>query len=92
MIPPSHHFAQSLCAAFVERRGDVSRTVTPRGLRVGGICYLRRKPSQLLRYLDEFNFRYSNRAAMGVDDSTRAVRAIKGGEGKRLTYQAVGGA
>jgi transposase-like protein len=41
----------------------------------------------LQRYLDEFDFRYSNRAALGVDDTERTRRAIKGGEGKRLTYR-----
>jgi transposase-like protein len=44
-------------------------------------------PQHLQRYLEEFDFRYSNRAAMGVDDTERAVRAIKGAEGKRLTYR-----
>ena len=44
-------------------------------------------PQHLQRYLDEFNFRYSNRSAMGVSDTERATRAIKGAEGKRLTYQ-----
>ena len=41
----------------------------------------------LQRYLDEFNFRYSNRIALGIADAERALRAIKGAEGKRLTYQ-----
>src|ERR1700693_4862319 len=41
----------------------------------------------LQRYLDEFDFRYSNRAALGVDDTERTRRAIKGGDGKRLTYR-----
>jgi transposase-like protein len=41
----------------------------------------------LHRYLAEFDFRYSNRSALGVDDTERAARAIKGAEGKRLTYQ-----
>lgn len=41
----------------------------------------------LQRYLDEFDFRYSNRAALGVNDTERATRAIKGAEGKRLTYR-----
>jgi transposase-like protein len=44
----------------------------------------------LQRYLDEFDFRYSNRSALGVDDSERATRAIKGAEGKRLTYRRTG--
>jgi transposase-like protein len=41
----------------------------------------------LQRYLEEFDFRYSNRMALGIDDAERALRAIKGAEGKRLTYQ-----
>jgi transposase-like protein len=40
----------------------------------------------LHRYLAEFDFRYSNRAALGVDDKARAVEAVKGIVGKRLTY------
>jgi hypothetical protein len=38
----------------------------------------------LARYLPEFAFRYSNRAALGVDDTERAIRAIKGAAGERL--------
>ncbi len=41
----------------------------------------------LQRYLDEFDFRYSNRVALGVDDAERTELAIKGAEGKRLTYR-----
>lgn len=41
----------------------------------------------LQRYLDEFSFRYSNRVRLGVGDAERAVRALKGGEGKRLTWR-----
>lgn len=41
----------------------------------------------LHRYLAEFDFRYSNRAALGVDDVLRTMRAIKGAEGKRLYYR-----
>jgi transposase-like protein len=44
----------------------------------------------LQRYLDEFDFRYSNRSALGVDDTERTRRAIKGGDGKRLTYRPAG--
>jgi hypothetical protein len=40
----------------------------------------------LKRYLAEFDFRYNERMALGVDDKTRAVKAIKGMAGKRLTY------
>jgi transposase-like protein len=41
----------------------------------------------LHRYLSEFDFRYSNRIALGVNDIDRAERALKGVVGKRLTYR-----
>jgi transposase-like protein len=41
----------------------------------------------LQAYLNEFDFRYSNRIALGCDDSERTRRAVKGAEGKRLTYR-----
>ncbi len=40
--------------------------------------------AHLKRYLGEFDFRYNERAALGVDDATRTTRAIMGAEGKRL--------
>jgi len=42
--------------------------------------------AHLKRYLTEFDFRYNERSALGVDDKTRARKAVKGVEGKRLTY------
>ena len=41
----------------------------------------------LQRYLHEFDFRYSNRAALEVDDCERTTRAIKGAEGEYLRYR-----
>jgi transposase-like protein len=41
----------------------------------------------LHRYAAEFDFRYSYRVALGVDDTARAVRALEGVVGKRLTYR-----
>ncbi len=41
----------------------------------------------LHRYLAEFDFRYNHRVALGYDDGERAVLAMKGIEGKRLTYR-----
>lgn len=41
----------------------------------------------LHRYLAEFDFRYSNREKLGVNDKARAYRAVKGATGKRLMYQ-----
>lgn len=44
----------------------------------------------LHRYLAEFDFRYSNRVALGCDDQERAMRAVLGAIGKRLTYRPAG--
>jgi transposase-like protein len=41
----------------------------------------------LHRYLAEFDFRYNNRIALGVDDTARADELAKGIVGKRLTYR-----
>jgi transposase-like protein len=41
----------------------------------------------LRRYLSEFDFRYSNREKLGVNDVARANLAIEGAKGKRLTYE-----
>jgi transposase-like protein len=41
----------------------------------------------LKRYLAEFDFRYNERAALGVDDKARADRLIRGIVGKRLMYK-----
>ncbi|HZT45619.1 MAG TPA: IS1595 family transposase [Gaiellaceae bacterium] len=42
--------------------------------------------AHLPRYLAEFDFRYNNRANLGVDDAERTRRALAGVVGKRLTY------
>jgi len=44
----------------------------------------------LHRYLAEFDFRYNNRVALGVDDATRAQAALAGFQGRRLTYRRAG--
>jgi hypothetical protein len=41
----------------------------------------------LHRYLAEFDFRYNNRIAVGVDDQDRALKALRGIAGKRLKYE-----
>jgi transposase-like protein len=43
----------------------------------------------LHRYVDEFGFRYNNRVKRGVNDEQRAIRALKGVVGKRLTYRTI---
>ena len=40
----------------------------------------------LHRYLAEFDFRYSNRVALGIDDLSRAQKALADVKGKRLYY------
>jgi len=59
-------------------------SVFKRGMR-GTYQHCREK--HLHRYLAEFDFRYNSRSALGVDDSTRAERLLKGIVGKRLTYE-----
>jgi hypothetical protein len=41
----------------------------------------------LHRYLAEFDFRYSNRSALGIEDQERSGLALEGMKGKRLTYR-----
>ncbi|MDE2134131.1 MAG: IS1595 family transposase [Alphaproteobacteria bacterium] len=43
--------------------------------------------THLSRYLSEFDFRYSNREKLGIDDVSRADMALQGMKGKRLTYR-----
>ena len=75
-------------------RGDVTTntvegffSIFKRGMR--GI-YQHCSEKHLHRYLAEFDFRYTNRIALGVDDKARAVEALRGISGKRLTYQTSG--
>jgi transposase-like protein len=59
-------------------------SIFKRGMR--GV-YQHCKEKHLHRYLSEFDFRYSNRIALGIDDVARTDRALKGIVGKRLTYR-----
>lgn len=43
--------------------------------------------NHLHRYVAEYNFRYNNRVALGVNDEQRADRLLTGVIGKRLTYE-----
>ncbi len=69
-------------------RGDVTTntvegyfSIFKRGMR-GNYQHCAEK--NLHRYLAEFDFRYNTRT---ITDGERAVLAVKGGEGKRLTYR-----
>ena len=48
------------------------------------------KEKHLHRYLSEFDFRYSHRVKLGVNDAARADCALRGVKGKRLTYRTIG--
>jgi transposase-like protein len=89
------HEAVNHSAKEYSRRGHRGRKVTTntvegyfsvfkRGM-IG--VYQHCSEKHLQRYLNEFDFRYSNRIALGVDDTERAERAIKGATGRRLTYR-----
>jgi transposase-like protein len=46
--------------------------------------------AHLQRYVTEAEFKWNNRSSVGVEDEARANAAIKGAEGKRLTYRRLG--
>ena len=43
--------------------------------------------NHLHRYVAEYDFRYNNRIALGVNDHQRAEILLRGVTGKRLTYE-----
>lgn len=53
-------------------------------------CYFHVSETHLHRYLSEFDFRYTNRIKLGIDDQARSDLALVGAKGKRLTYKAIG--
>lgn len=86
---PDHSFVSHGKGEYV--RGDVHTNVAEnfysvfkRGMK--GV-YQHCAEKHLHRYVAEFDFRYNNRVALGVDDANRADRALKGIVGKRLTYR-----
>lgn len=74
-------------------RGDVNTntvegdfSVFKRGMK--GI-YQHCSEKHLHRYLSEYDFRYNNRIALGVNDTARSDAALRGIVGKRLTYRTI---
>jgi hypothetical protein len=65
----------------------INRNAWSQSVGTGGRNHPVRAEKHLHRYLAEFDFRYSNRVALGVNDEARANRALKGVVGKRLTYR-----
>jgi hypothetical protein len=48
------------------------------------------REKHLQRYLAEYDFRYNHRIRLGFTDMGRTIAAVKGAEGKRLTYRQPG--
>ena len=89
----AHRTTNHAAGEYARREGDVvvhSNTIEgvfsvfKRGM-IG--VYQHCGEAHLHRYLAEFDFRYNRRAKLGWTDGQRAEAAIKGGVGKRLTYQ-----
>lgn len=86
---PKHQSVNHSIGEYV--RGDVHTntiegyfSILKRGI-VG--TYHHVSPRHLKRYLAEFDFRHNERIALGIDDNTRTIKALRGIVGKRLTYR-----
>jgi transposase-like protein len=84
----SHETVKHSAGEYV--RGDVHTnsvegyfSIFKRGMR--GI-YQHCREKHLHRYLAEYDFRYNHRSKLGYSDLDRTIEAIRGAEGKRLTY------
>jgi transposase-like protein len=85
----SHEFINHSAGEY--GRGDVHTntlegcySIFKRGMK--GI-YQHCSEKHLHRYVAEFDFRYSNRSKLGIEDVERSEKAISGAAGKRLMYQ-----
>jgi len=93
-VPKGRHESVNHSKQFARTAKDGSRvhcnsaegyfSIFKRGL-VGTYQHMSEK--HLHRYLAEFDFRMSNREKLGVNDTMRAEKALKGVVGKRLTYR-----
>jgi hypothetical protein len=84
----SHETVKHTAGEYV--RGDVHTntvegyfSIFKRGMK--GI-YQHCGEAHLHRYVAEFDFRYSNRAGLGIEDTERTAKIIAQAAGKRLTY------
>jgi transposase-like protein len=95
----SHHTVRHTEDEYVRREtplmGGPERIVTTNAVE-GFFSILKRgvygvyqhiSEAHLDRYLAEFDFRYSNREKLGVNDVARASIALQGAKGRRLTYE-----
>ncbi len=88
----SHRTTPHMKGVYVDRDNPEVHTNTiegsfsifKRGMR--GV-YQHCAKKHLHRYLAEFDFRYSNRSALGIEDTERTDHLLRGVVGKRLTYE-----
>lgn len=86
----SAHFSIMHTAGVYAKDGVTTNTIEgvfsifKRGMK--GV-YQHCSEKHLHRYLAEFDFRYNQRVALGVNDTMRAEKALAGITGKRLTYR-----
>jgi transposase-like protein len=87
-----HHFVRHGKGEYV--RGEIHTntiegyfSIFKRGMK--GV-YQHCGEQHLHRYLAEFDFRYTNRVALGVSDDMPADAALRRAVGRRLTYQTAG--
>lgn len=95
LSPAAKHEAVDHSKTYVSETGAHTNTaesffsVFKRGM-VG--TYQHCGSQHLQRYLAEFDFRMNTRTKLGFNDTMRAEIALKGIEGKRLTYRRTGSA
>jgi transposase-like protein len=88
----SHDYVRHMHKEYVNKDRPLIHTNTIEGFfsvfkrGMKGV-YQHCRHNHLHRYLAEFDFRYNNRVALGVDDQQRANRLLAGVKGKRLTYE-----
>ena len=81
-----NHSAEEYVRGFFHHTNTIENyfSILKRGI-IG--TYHHVSPQHLKRYLGEFDFRYNERVGLGVSDAERAVKAVRGTVGKRMTYQ-----
>ena len=86
---PGHEAVRHAAGEYV--RGDAHTntlenyySIFKRGMK--GV-YQHCSEKHLHRYVAEFDFRYNNRTALGVEDVARSNKAVAGAKGKRLKYR-----
>jgi transposase-like protein len=81
-----NHSAQEYVRGYFYHTNTVENyfSILKRGI-IGTFHHV--SPQHLKRYLGEFDFRYNERQGFGINDAARAVKAVRGTVGKRMTYQ-----